>query len=154
MRIQPLRLGLALAGVALAAYGVLRLLELGVSNLWATLVWLAGGVIAHDALLAPVIVVVGVAAAWLVPDRWRGAVAVGFVVLGTVTIVAVPVLGRFGVRPDNPTLLDRPYWTGWWLFATLVVVGVLVRIMFLRRRPHRRNEVGREAEGVDGSRRR
>ena len=38
--------------------------------------------------------------------------SVGFVVLGSVTLLAMPVLGRFGARPDNPTLLDRDYSVG------------------------------------------
>ncbi len=37
---------------------------------------------------------------------------VGCVVLGSVTLLAVPVLGRFGERSDNPTLLDRNYTAG------------------------------------------
>ena len=47
------RLVLGGVGVLLAAYGVLRLLELGWDNLVATVVWLAGGVLVHDAVLAP-----------------------------------------------------------------------------------------------------
>jgi hypothetical protein len=51
-------------------------------------------------------------------------------VLGTVTVVAVPLLGRFGARADNPTLLDRNYLLGWLVLATLtvVVVGVAVAL--------------------------
>ena len=35
------------------------------------------------------------------------------VVLRTVTVTAIPVLGPWGARPDNPTLLDRNYVAGW-----------------------------------------
>ena len=52
----------------------------------------------------------GVAAA---PGRLRAPAAAAFVVLGSVTLLAIPVLGRFGARPDNPTLLDRHYVAGW-----------------------------------------
>jgi hypothetical protein len=51
---------------------------------------------------------------------------VGLVVLGSVTLLAVPVLGRFGARDDNPTLLDRHYGTGWLVVAGLVVLAVAV----------------------------
>ena len=37
----------------------------------------------------------------------------GGVVLGSLTLLAIPVLGRFGERPDNATLLDRNYTVGW-----------------------------------------
>ncbi len=48
------------------------------------------------------------------------------VVLGSLTILAIPMLGRFGAKADNPTLLDRNYWLGWSLIAVLVVAGVVV----------------------------
>ena len=54
--------------------------------------------------------------------RWSSAL----VVLGTVTLLAVPVLGRFGARPDNPTLLDRDYTAGWLVLAGLTLVAVVV----------------------------
>jgi hypothetical protein len=41
-------------------------------------------------------------------------------------VVAIPVLGRFGARPDNPTLLDRPYLTGWLVVAGLTLGWVLL----------------------------
>ena len=49
----------------------------------------------------------------LLPRAARAPAVVGFVVLGSVTLLAVPVLGRFGARPDNATLLDRDYVVGW-----------------------------------------
>ncbi|MGY2874256.1 hypothetical protein ACVW00_001446 [Marmoricola sp. URHA0025 HA25] len=65
---------------------------------------------------------------WFAATRSRhrvpGPVVTGAVVLGTVTLVAIPVLGRFGARADNPTLLDRNYLLGWLVVATLTVVLV------------------------------
>ena len=46
------------------------------------------------------------------------------VVLGPLTLIAVPVLGRFGAKADNPTLLDRPYWLGY-----AVVVGLVLLLV-------------------------
>ena len=49
---------------------------------------------------------------------------VDLVVLGSLTLLAIPVLGRFGARSDNPTLLDRPY--GWsWLALAVVTVALV-----------------------------
>ena len=108
------RLALGGVGVLIGLYGVFRLLELGWDNLVATVVWLAGGVVLHDAVLAPLVVVVCALAVLALRSRaWRAAAAGGLVVLGTVTLTAVPVLGRFGAKADNPTLLDRPYVVGW-----------------------------------------
>ena len=48
-------------------------------------------------------------AARRLPAYVRAPAAVGPVVWGSVTLLAVPVPGRFGARDDNRTLLDRPY---------------------------------------------
>ena len=121
------RLALGGVGVLIALYGVFRLLELGWDNLVATVVWLAGGVVLHDAVLAPLVIVACALAVLALRSRaWRAAAAGGLVVLGTVTLTAEPVLGRFGAKADNPTLLDRPYVVGWLLVAGLVVLGTLL----------------------------
>jgi hypothetical protein len=78
-------------------------------------------VLLHDAILAPLVLALLVLGAAVLPDWARPPAAAATVVLGSVTVMAVPVLGRFGARPDNPTLLDRPYGTGWLLFAGLVL---------------------------------
>lgn len=101
-----------------------RLLELGAANLASTLVWLAGGVLLHDGVLAPATVAAAALGIVVLPARLRSPVAAGFLVLATVTVTAVPVLGRFGAREDNPTLLDRDYTTGWVVLALSVLTGV------------------------------
>lgn len=110
-------------------------------------VWLVGGALLHDAVIAPVVLLL----AWLsrgLPRAWRRAVLVGFVVLGSVTLLAVPVLGRFGARSDNPTLLDRSYGWGWLGLALLVVVLVVVAGVV----GSRRDAVQRAAGGDGGPR--
>jgi len=113
-------------GVGVGAYGAFRLLELGWGNLTATLVWLAGGVILHDAVLAPATIAVAALGTALLPTWLRAPAAGGLLVLGTVTLTAVPVLGGFGALEDNPTLLDRDYATGWLVLLALVLAGVVV----------------------------
>jgi hypothetical protein len=125
------------AGIGATAYGAWLLLQRGFADLVATLVWLGGGVVAHDAVLAPVTVLGGVLLTRLLPSRWRGATARLVVIVGSVTLLAVPVLGRFGARADNPTLLDRDYWTGWVLLVAVVGLGVLAGTL-LSQRLHRR----------------
>jgi hypothetical protein len=123
------------AGVAVAAYGGWLLLDRGTADLVHAAAWLAGGVAAHDLLLAPLVLLLIAAGARLIPATWRGPAAAGFVVLGSVTLLAVPVLGGFGQRPDNPTLLDRNYWAGWAAIGGLTLLGVvLAGQLNLRRR--------------------
>jgi hypothetical protein len=122
---RAVRALLTLAGLAVAGYGCWLLVDTGLDNVRATLTWLIGGVIAHDALLAPATIGVVFVAARFLPSWSRGPATVGLVVLGTVTIAAIPVLGRFGALADNPTLLDRNYVGGWLVFAGIVVIGVV-----------------------------
>jgi hypothetical protein len=131
------RLLLGIAGIAAAAYGALLLLDDSRADLVGVATWLVGGVVLHDLVLAPVVVVVVVVAARGLPAAWRGPAAGALVVLGSVTVLAIPVLGRFGARPDNPTLLDRPYVAGWLLVAALTVLTAAAMVLVRSRRVRR-----------------
>ncbi len=71
-----------------------------------------------------------VAVALAVGERAPGSHAAYNVCSGR--LVGVPVLGRFGAKADNPTLLDRPYWLG---YAVIVAVVVGLAAMSARRLP-------------------
>ncbi len=122
------RLLIGVVGVAMGAFGALRFLQLDRSDIVNAVLWLGGGVIAHDLVLAPVTIALTLLAARLVTGRARAAVVTGLVVLATVTVTAIPVLGGWGVRADNPTLLNRDYVIGWLVFAGLVVAGTLIAL--------------------------
>lgn len=125
------RLCLGALGLAATAYGLVLLVGLGTEQVAAVVVWVGGGVVAHDALLAPLVVALGVLAAVRAPSWWRTPLVWALVVLGPLTLVAVPVLGRFGAKEDNPTLLDRPYWLG---YALVVLVVLALAAVSARRR--------------------
>ncbi len=121
-------------GVLATAYGVWLLLDLGWANTRSTLVWLVGGVVLHDGVFSVLVLAVSLVAVRLVPHDRLAPWVVALVVLVPVTLVGIPELGRFGARADNPTLLDRPYWLGWSVLVTLVVVSVVVGTLATRRR--------------------
>lgn len=76
------------------------------------LVFLIGVLIAHDGVLLPVIVGMGVLVARLTPLRLRTIVRSASVVSLAVTVVAFPlVLGR-GRAADNPSVLPLHYGRG------------------------------------------
>jgi hypothetical protein len=124
-------------GVLLAAYGAWLLLSRqdAAGNLDA-LLWLVGGVVVHDALLAPVVIGLGVVLSRVVPTGARAAAVAGLVVLGTLTLLAVPFLGGFGRdnAPDNATLLDRDYTAGYLALVAAVLVLVVLPVWALTRR--------------------
>lgn len=146
------RLVTGAAGLLLGTYGAWLLLSRQDSErLRDAGVWLATGVVLHDAVLAPLVIGLAALGARLLPRPARAPAAVGLVVLGSVTLLAVPVLGRFGARADNATLLDRPYTAGWLLLAGLVLTSVVVAtVVRARRRPS--GPEGRSADGPSARR--
>ena len=123
------RVLLGALGVAVAAYGMWLLLQEDLADLVDTAVWLAGGVVLHDFVLVPLTLLLGLALIRLLPENLRAPVAGGLVVLGTVTLMAVPVLGRWGANADNPTILDRNYTAGWLVVAGVTTLVVVVAIV-------------------------
>jgi hypothetical protein len=111
-------------GVALGAYGAwLALTRQDAGQLVEIAAWLAAGVVLHDVVVAGMVLAGVAVGRRVLPGPWQAPATLGLVVWGGVTLMAVPVLGRFGARPDNPTLLDRPYLGAW---AVLTLAAVLV----------------------------
>lgn len=124
---RAVRWSLGLVGVAVGCYGGwLLLTRQAGEDLVSAAQWLVGGVVLHDLVLAPLVIVLVALAGRLTPRSLRAPAAVLLVVVGSVTLLAVPVLGGFGRRADNPSLLDRDYTTGWLLLVGVLVVLVAV----------------------------
>jgi len=121
-------------GVVLAAVGLVDLLDDGWADLGHTVVWLGAGVVAHDAVLSIAVIVVGAVVVTRLPSYARAPVIVGLVVLGSVTLAVAPTLLGVGAVPDNPSLLDRPYGSGWVVFAGTVLLAVTFAVAVARRR--------------------
>lgn len=120
-----------LVGCGVIGYGVTLLMtRRPVDEVLAVGIWAGGAVVVHDGILAPLVVLAGLAVALRLPGPWRRALLWFVVVLGPMTLVAVPVLGRFGARPDNPTLLDRPYLLG---YAVVALLSAAIALVGLRR---------------------
>ena len=58
--------------------------------------------------------------------------AIAFLVWATLTIVFVPVLSGQGGKPDNDTILGRPYVASW-LVLTAVLFAVALAVALRRR---------------------
>lgn len=128
------RLAFGVLGIATLAYGGWLVWQMG-SAQWLSLAkWLGSGVIAHDLLLAPIVVALGVVGVRTLPPYARLPVAVAVIVWGSITLFAIPVLGQFGATPSLPSLLDRPYRPAWWIGTAVVVAAVVVASLVRRRR--------------------
>ncbi len=111
-------IGYALGGalVALGCAGlVLSLDPVG----WA--LWVGGILVAHDAVLVPVVLLAGVAV-----RRAGGPVRAGLTVAGLVTLATLPTVLALGRRADNPSILPLEY--GRNLLIVLALVGLITLV--------------------------
>lgn len=114
------RIGIGLVGTLIAVYGVWLLVSRqSPDQLSNVAIWLIAGVVLHDALLSGLIIGLGAIGARL--PRAVGAAAVTvLVVVGSITIVALPALVHAREPQANPTLLPRDYPLGWVIVALIV----------------------------------
>lgn len=120
-------------GVGFGLWGLWLMRDFTREQLTSEAFWLAGGVILHDAVLAPVVVGIGYLASRLLPGHFRSSTATAFLVWGTLTITFLPVLSGQGGKPGNDTILGKPYVLSW-IIMTLVLVGYSVAAALWRRR--------------------
>ncbi len=141
-----IRVALALIGVVLAGYGAVLLTDNPPVVISRILIWAVVAVVVHDLVFAPLCAAAGWAGARVLGVSWRAPVAVAALCSVVLLLLAVPVLGRPGLRPDNPSVLDRDYPVG--LAIALGVVWLCVPAFYLLRRrlPVRQDQV------VDGQR--
>lgn len=136
----PARVLLALAGIGLCGYGLVLLLDNPPVIIVRIAVWAVVAAVVHDLIFAPVCAAVGVAGRRLIPLRWQSPVAVAGLCSVVLVLLAIPVFSRPGMRPDNPSVLDRDYPLG--LTVALVVVWLCVPVyLLLRRLPIRQDQV-------------
>ncbi|MFC9392587.1 hypothetical protein ACFTWS_05395 [Streptomyces sp. NPDC057027] len=130
-----LRYGLGMLGVALVGLGAWLVVDqpdpLGV------FVWLAGALVLHDGILAPLVLAVGLL---LVGRRRRGLLRGASLVAGSVVLVALPLLVRPGA-PPNPSALPLPYGRNLAIVLAAVTVVTGVLIAGRRRRERRQGRV-------------
>ncbi|MGZ4784175.1 MAG: hypothetical protein ACXV5S_00760 [Acidimicrobiales bacterium] len=121
-------IGLVIGG-AVMAYGVRGALEgLGAGNPTKLAFWVVGLDLAHDLVLAPLVVVVGLVLGRLVPTLLRGPVRIAAALSGLVVLFSWPLIRAFGRRPGNSSTLPLDYahsvlvvLAGIWLVAAAVV---------------------------------
>jgi hypothetical protein len=96
----------AVFGLGLIAFGIGGLLtNIEGPALTSWLKVFLGGLIAHDALFAPLVVLGSVLLTRVVPRAVRAPVQGALIVSCALIVVAVPVVGGFGRLANNPSLL-------------------------------------------------
>jgi hypothetical protein len=115
------------AGWAVIGYGVVGLLRNATdTHPLNFFLFFAGSALAHDLVLAPLVIAVS----WLGLRRAsaaaRPAMAATLIVSGSVTLYAYPFVRGYGRDPHNPSLLPNQY--GWALGTIIALVAAIAAL--------------------------
>jgi hypothetical protein len=140
------RVLVALGGLAMA-YAVVGALTGDSFHPVGNVAFLAAVLVAHDGLVLPAAIVLGLALTRRLPRPVRGPVTAGLYASLVVTLVALPFVLGYGRSTDNPSALPRNYPAGWlWLLLAIwaAVAMAVGRRALTRRRaePTPRRERG------------
>ena len=136
-----MRVVLVVLGVIVAGYGAVLVWENPPVIIMRIVVWALVGVVLHDLVFAPVCVALGFAGRRLIPSKWWPPIAVAAFCSVVLVLLAIPVYGKPGMRPDNMTVLDRNYPLGLSISLAIVWMCVLVYLLATRLLPVRQDEV-------------
>ncbi len=126
---------MAFAGTALSVFGLAGLLRderVGDSMSWLT--YFVGGLLAHDVVWAPLVVVGSVVLVRVVPRSVLPVLQGALIVTATVLLVAYPVVWGDGRLANNPSILPLDYprnlavvLVGVWAVAAALIVRAALR---------------------------
>ncbi len=142
MIVRVARLVLVLGALPVGWYGVSLLWDMSSAEKISILVWLIGGLVAHDAIFAPVCVAAGHGVKAVLPQRWWPPVLAGASATLLLLLLAFPVVYPRSASTAAPgddqsgTILDRPYGLGLG-FAVLVIWAMVVVLIVRHRSPSR-----------------
>ncbi|MDQ7911241.1 hypothetical protein RB614_42805 [Phytohabitans sp. ZYX-F-186] len=126
---------LAATGAGLAGYGA-WLLWPRLPTAWT---WLVAGPLLHDLVVAPLVLLTGLAARRLVRHpTYRTWLVRALTVSAILLLIAVPLVWRPRPAPPNPGLQDRDYATGLAIWLAALWLGALLGALAARRRDRRR----------------
>nr|WSW41728.1 hypothetical protein OG296_00430 [Streptomyces sp. NBC_01001] len=127
------------AGLGLALMGLGGALLIEQPSPWPIALWLAGAVVVHDGLIAPLVIAVA-ALTGALGLRLHGIPRAALIVAGSLTAIALPPLLRPG-GAANPTVVPLDYLRNWLLAMAAVAVaaglwaGTRTALRGMRRQP-------------------
>ncbi|MFI8420842.1 hypothetical protein [Streptomyces sp. NPDC085479] len=133
----------AAGGLGIALVGVGARLVAAEPDPAGVLLWLAGALVLHDGILAPLVLAVGLL---LAGRADRGALRGALMAAGSLVLITLPLLLRPGA-PPNPSALPLPYGRNLALVLAVVAAVAAARILVRRwrARPQRDDEDDRPA---------
>lgn len=124
-------------GMGILLFGVLGLLRHRDATVPTNVLQLlAGSVIAHDGLFAPLVGLGSLALVRLVPRRVRPTLQGTLLISAAVILISIPVLTGRGRNPNNPSILPGDYGPSLLkVLAVIWAVGIVAALLALRRPP-------------------
>lgn len=120
------RILLGVVGGLLLAYGGARLLHgLPLPTLLVLAGWLLAALVIHQGVLSPAVLAVGAALRSL-PDRARGFVQAALIMVGAVTVIAIPLIIRQFSQPAGKAMLLQQYGINLALLVGIIALGTLI----------------------------
>ena len=131
-RAGPLFWCSAAAGWAVIGFGLRGIFEHSLDTRPANLArFVIGGALLHDVIVAPLVILAGVAVARAVPGRARAVVQAALVVTGMLALFSYPLVRAYGLAANNPTSLPHNYTAN--LLVVLGVVWAVAAVLVLLR---------------------
>lgn len=96
--------------------------------------WLVGSALVHDAVILPIVLMVGAAGRRWAPGWAWPAVGWGLMTTGVVLVVSRPFVAGYGYNPANPSALSRNYGLGVGAALAAVWTATAVWALLTRRR--------------------
>lgn len=131
------RLGYAL-GLPFVAFGAYLVLN---AAPWPALrsvaFWFGGGIVVHDALIAPLAILVGALVLRIVPTAARAPVQAALIITGCLAIATFPLVWGQGVDPSVPSQFPLPYGRNLLIVLALVWLVAGAFAIARARRPRR-----------------
>ncbi len=114
-------------GGAVMVYGVFGLLGVAAKTKPSELaLFVVGAAIAHDLVVAPLVLGVAAIVSKVAPRRLRPPLAVVLIVGAITTLFAFPFVRGYGRISTNPSILPRDYGRGLAALLALIVLGGVV----------------------------
>jgi hypothetical protein len=123
---------IGLAGLFYGVHGALGAHRL--TNPLYSLKWAIVAIVLHDAVLIPVVAVIGWLLARLIPAPYRAVAQVALFVSGSVALMSLPLWRGYTSNPGNATVDPLPYVRNLLIVLGAVWFGAATAMVVLRRR--------------------
>ena len=117
----------AAIGAAMVGYATWRLLQ-DITNPVNLAKFVLGAGVAHDAILAPIVVLAGWVTARALPVPARLPVRLGLALSGLLTLFTWPLIRGYVNNRRNPSIVPLDYVRSFWVTLAILWVGVAIAI--------------------------